>query len=201
MAAIFWSKNKEWPSPLSRFQMRTTTTPACFRYMLLIWFKWYESDGHDVGVGYAVSEDFEINPQFFEDTSDLVILRRANGLISGWDSGSHLPISKTRPVIRWTKSLSPFQPIETEMQPPSWPIEVAETGFRSMASRRPSSSTWWRLPRRRRCRSRRESPGKILPGSTTFVGELRTNLRIRSIIVVVRLTLRVWLPTYFGLHY
>ena len=111
---------------LSRIQMRTTTTPACFRYMLLIWFKWYERFGHDVGVGYAVSEDFEINPQFFEDTSDLVILRRANGLISGWDSGSHLPISKTRPVIRWTKSLSPFQPIETEMQPPSWPIEVAD---------------------------------------------------------------------------
>ena len=46
------------------------------------------------------SSRLEINPQFFEDTSDLVILRRANGLISGWDSGSHLPISKTRPVIR-----------------------------------------------------------------------------------------------------
>ena len=176
----------------------TTTTPACFRYMLLIWFKWYESDGHDVGVGYAVSEDFEINPQFFEDTSDLVILRRANGLISGWDSGSHLPISKTRPVIRWTKSLSLFQPIETEMQPPSCPIEVAETGFRSMASRRPSSSTWWRLPRRRRCR-RERALGKFFQGLLLLL-ELRTNLRIRSIIVVVRLTLRVWLPTYFGLH-
>ena len=136
MAAIFWSKNQKngrrtltESNQLSRIQMgttTTTTTPACFRYMLLIWFKWYERFGHDVGVGYAVSEDFEINPQFFEDTSDLVILRRANGLISGWDSGSHLPISKTRPVIRWTKSLSPFQPIETEMQPPSWPIEVAD---------------------------------------------------------------------------
>ena len=135
MAAIFWSKNQKngrrtltESNQLSRIQMgtTTTTTPACFRYILLIWFKWYERFGHDVGVGYAVSEDFEINPQFFEDTSDLVILRRANGLISGWDSGSHLPISKTRPVIRWTKSLSPFQPIETEMQPPSWPIEVAD---------------------------------------------------------------------------
>ena len=91
------------------------------------------------------------------------------------------------------------------MQPPSWPIEVAYRLSLLWLQQHP-------LQRRRQrdegCQEEedveveeRESPGKILPGSTTFVGELRTNLRIRSIIVVVRLTLRVWLSTYFGLHY
>ena len=89
------------------------------------------------------------------------------------------------------------------MQPPSWPIEVADR----------LSLLWLQQHPLRRRRQRDEgcqeeedveveerALGKFFQGLLLLLGELRTNLRIRSIIVVVRLTLRVWLSTYFGLH-
>ena len=122
---------------LSRIQMRTTTTtPACFRYMLLIWFKWYESDGHDVGVVDMPRLRWS---SMFEDTSDLVILRRANGLISGWDSGSRLPISRHAP---WSDEQRAFRHFSQSR--PRCSLRLGQS-----RSPRPAFALWHPAARRR----------------------------------------------------
>ena len=92
------------------------------------------------------------------------------------------------------------------MQPPSWPIEVADR----------LSLLWLQQhPLRRRRRQRDEGcqeeedveveerePWENSSRVYYFCWKIEDkSTYIRSIIVVVRLTLRVWLPTYFGLHY